>query len=376
MTLNQAKNIHFIGIGGIGMSGLAFLLKNQGKSISGSDLVASKITQNLASLGVKVFIGHEKKNIFSKIQLIVKSLAIPEKNPEILAVRKLGITVLSYAEALGQFGRDKYNIAVSGMHGKTTTTAMIGELLERARFDPTVLVGSLVKRWESNARAGQSNYFVFEADEYERAFLHYQPDILVLTRVEEDHLDTYKNLADILKTFIQYTKKLSQTGVLIANSDDKNINKIISQSQVRVVTYGINSGDYRAEAIKETEEVTSFMVKTKKSVSIKEINFELKIPGIHNVYNALATLVVSQELKIDLALTRSSLLEFSGTWRRFEKIGEYQGRPVISDYGHHPTEIQATLSAARVKYPDQRIVLVYQPHQHNRTKNLFKAFIK
>jgi len=356
--------IHFIGIGGIGVSALAKYYLTKGHKVSGSDLVSSEITDVLKKLGAKIYIGkHKAENIPKNVDLVIYSPAIPKSNPElkksIVNSQKSKVKVLNYPEALGELTKKHFTIAVSGTHGKSTTASMIGLLLVKAGFNPTVIVGTKLKEFgDSNCRVGKSKYLVIEADEHLASFLNYWPKIIILTTIEKDHLDYYKNLNNILKTYREYIGHLPKDRALIINKDDPNIRKI---SRDRVSTSLIYS------------------LRQKEAKKLKKI---LKVPGEHNVSNALAALAAARVLKIPDKVSFKALSEYRGSWRRFEiskiKWNEKCSRSIIlvSDYGHHPTEIRVTLKAAREKYPKKKIWCIYQPHQYQRTYYLFNDFVK
>ena len=335
--------VHFIGIGGIGVSALAQYYLAKGFRVSGSDLVASEITEDLKKKGVKIFIGkHKKKNLPLKVDLVVYSPAVTKDNPELISKAK------SYPEALGELTKKHFTIAVSGTHGKSTTSTMIGLILAKAGFDPTVIVGTKIKEFNnSNCRLGKSKYLVIEADEHFASFLKYWPKMIVLTNIERDHLDYYKNLSNLLKTFKEYIKRLPEDGVLIVNKDDKNIAKLHLKAK-------------------------NFSLKQPAAKKLQEI---LKIPGNHNIYNALAALTVARALKILDKISYQALAAYQGSWRRFD-VREVKQLTIISDYGHHPTEVKATLEAVRDKWPGREIWCVFQPHQYQRTHYLFNDFVR
>jgi len=351
--------VHFIGIGGIGVSALAQYYLEKGHQVSGSDLNSSEITEFLRVKGARIYIGPQlARTVLANIDLVIYSPAVQKNNPELMAAKKLGIKCQSYPEALGELTKKYFTIAVSGTHGKSTTTAMIALILIRAGLDPTVIVGTKLKEFKnSNCRVGKSNYLVIEADEHFASFLNYWPKIIVLTNIEADHLDYYKNLQNLLKTFKEYISHSSKDGVLIFNKNDKNILEI-TKNYIGD-TYGFSGKQNEAKKIKNI----------------------LKIPGEHNVYNALAALTLARVLKIPDKVTYKTLSEYKGAWRRFEikNVKLYENTScsitVVSDYGHHPTQIRATLKAAREKWPKRKIWLVFQPHQHQRTFYLFKDFV-
>ncbi len=350
------KKIHFIGIGGIGVSALAQYFIKKGYLVSGSDVADSETVQSLKKLKAIIEIGrHKKGNVLKDIDLVIYSPAVEKDNPEILKALDYKIPVKSYPEALGEITKQYFTIAVSGTHGKSTTSTMIGLLLKKAKFDPTVIIGTKVKEFNnSNFCLGKSKFLVIEADEYQASFLNYHPQIIVLTNIEADHLDYYGNLRNIVKTFKKYTKNLKNNGFLVVNGEDKNI----------------------LEIVEKRNRVKKYTLKQKEAKKIKNI---LKIPGKHNVYNSLAVLTVARILKIPDKISFKAISEYKGSWRRFEihKI-KVKSKPIIfiADYGHHPTEVKATLNAAREKYPNKKIWCVFQPHQYQRTFYLFSDFLK
>lgn len=357
--------IHFIGIGGIGVSALARYYLAKGNQVSGSDLASSEITNALKELSAKIFIGpHLAENLADNADIVIYSPAIQPDNPELRKAHEFQVIgfkfqILSYPEALGGLTKKYFTIAVSGAHGKSTTTAMLSLIMEKAGLDPTVIIGTKLKEFKnSNCRVGESKYLVIEADEWNASFLNYWPKIIVLTNIEREHLDYYRDLEHIIKTFREYVCHLSEDGVLIANEDDCNILNLKSQ---------ISNLKFKTK---------NFSIKQKEAEELKKI---LKIPGQHNIYNALAALTVARELGISDDVSFEALLKYQGAWRRFE-ISEKKinGKKItiIEDYGHHPTEVLATLKAAREKFPDRKIWCVFQPHQYQRTFFLFDDFIR
>lgn len=357
-----SNGVHFIGIGGIGVSALARYFLKKGHQITGSDLTSSEITEALKKLGAKVFLGpHKPENITSGINLVIYSPAVKPNNPEFKKAKKLQVLgyklqVKSYPEALGGLTKKYFTIAVSGTHGKSTTTSMIGLLLAKAGLDPTVIVGTKVKEFgDSNCRVGKSQYLVIEADEHKASFLNYWPKIIVLTNIEADHLDYYKNLGNIIKTFKKYIAHLPSDGTLVANRDDPVTHNTFSTIAENVLWY--SKRDREARMLKKI----------------------LKIPGEHNISNALAALTVARILKVPDKTSFKALSEYKGSWRRFDvstKTLNTKPYTLINDYGHHPTEIKVTLKAAREKYPKKKIWCVFQPHQYQRTYYLFKDFVR
>lgn len=356
--------IHLIGIGGIGVSALAQYYLSKGHEVSGSDLVTSEITDLLKKKGAKIIIGkHRAENIPQDADLVVYSPAVEKENPELLQATHYKLQTKSYPEALGDLTKQYFTIAISGTHGKSTTTSMVGLLLEKAGLDPTVIVGTKLKEFgDSNCRVGKSKYLVIEADEHFASFLNYWPKIIVLTTLEADHLDYYKTLENLMDTFKEYVGHLPKDGFLVANEDDKNINEIINSQLSIFNKFSINQ----------------FSIKQPEAEKIRQI---LQIPGEYNVSNALAALTVARILKIPDEVSFKSLSQYKGAWRRFEILREAnklkpKSYTLISDYGHHPTEVRVTLRAAREKYFDKTIWCVYQPHQYQRTFYLFDEFVK
>jgi len=368
--------IHFIGIGGIGVSALAKYYLKKRHQVSGSDLVSSEITETLKKLGVKIYIGkHKAKNLPRNVDFVIYSLAILPDNPElkeaIVRDRISNIAILSYPQALGELTKQYFTIAVSGTHGKSTTTAMIGLILVKAGLDPTVIVGTKLKEFgNSNCRVGKGKYLVIEADEWQASFLNYWPKIIVLTNIEKEHLDFYKNLNHILKTYKKYIGHLPKDGVLVANSDDFNTRKIIK------------------DRISKGNPISLYWLNQRGTKKLKKI---LKILGEYNISNALAALTVARVLKITDKISFEAISKYKGAWRRFEikkiTINNKQ-LTIISDYAHHPTEIKATLQAVAEKYlyppksskekfrRAREIWCIFQPHQHQRTFYLFNDFVK
>jgi len=350
--------IHFIGIGGIGVSALAKYYLEKGDKITGSDLTSSEITKELKERGVKIFIGpHSSKNLQKNIDLVIYSPAVQSTNPEFKEAKRRDIKIHSYPEALGELTKNHYTIAITGTHGKSTTTCMMGLLLTRAGLDPTVIVGTKLKEFgNSNYRGGKSQYLVIEACEHFESFLNYWPKIIVLTSIEADHLDYYKNLGNVLRGFKRFISNLPKDGMLVINNDDKNIRKIFN-SALKIKTYKYS--------LKQPE--------------TKKLNRYLSVPGEHNISNALAALTVARILKITDDISFKALSEYKGSWRRFEektiKLWD-KDLKLISDYGHHPTEVRVTLKATREKYINKKIWCVFQPHQYQRTYYLFKDFVK
>ena len=349
--------IHFIGIGGIGVSALAQYFLKKGHIVSGSDLVSSEITDFLKRQGAKIYIGkHKRKNLSKNIDLVIYSPAVNSNNPELLQVANYKLQAKSYPQALGDLTKKYFTIAVSGTHGKSTTVAMVSSVLIKAKLDPTVIIGTKLKEFNnSNCRVGKGKYLIIEADEWQASFLNYFPEIIILTNIEREHLDYFKNLIHILKTYKEYINHLPEDGILIANKDDKNIYQL-------------------AEKTKRTK--IFYSSKQKEAKKLRKI---LRVAGIHNISNALAVLAVARILKIPDRITYQALSEYKGDWRRFEVFTKHiKGKPytLISDYAHHPTEIKVTLRATKEKFKKRKIWAIFQPHQYQRTYYFFNDFAR
>jgi len=374
MKLREATNIHCIGAGGIGLSAVAKFLAAQGKTVTGSDLAETAITVELAAHGVAVNYD-QLGGVPEGTDMVIYTEAAPFENPERADARAKNIPEMSYAEALGAISRDKRTIAVSGANGKSTTTAMIGLILEAAGFDPTVVVGSKVPGFPlGNLRIGESDWLVVEADDYHAHLLQLRPSIIVLTNIEEEHLDYFSDLEHIVRTFQSFIDSLPEDGTLIVNADDE-VSFDDLKHPANTFTYGIEeTADLMAVGIATAAGEQSFVLSTPNGEIKDAGRFALKIPGKFNVSNALAAIACARSLGISDETIKATLAGFSGIWRRFERLGEWGGAEVISDYGHHPTAIRVTLEAAREFYPGRRIVLVFQPHQRHRTKALMNDF--
>ncbi|MFH1781666.1 MAG: UDP-N-acetylmuramate--L-alanine ligase [Patescibacteria group bacterium] len=371
MKSEDLKKIYFIGIGGIGISGLARLYHGMGKEIAGSDMVQSELTDELIKEGIKVNLTQDGKKLPKDFDLYVYSDAVPEDNPERKKVKELGLKEkeMSYFEAAAELMKEyEYSIAVSGTHGKTTTSAMLAQVMIRADLDPTVIIGSQIKQWGSNARLGKNKkFFIIEACEHKEHMMRLSPKVIILTNIEEDHLDYYRDLEHIEMTFQNYINNLPKDGVLIKNEDDSESKNLGFDGQI--ITYGIEEkANVVAKAIKVKDQVQLFKV--------GKTEFKLQVPGKYNIYNALSVIALAKELGIEEEFIQQALAEFNGTWRRFEILGKYKGAEIISDYAHHPTAVAGLIKAAKEFNPKKRIFIVFQPHQHSRTKKLFKKFIE
>ena len=366
----KIRRIHFVGIGGIGMSGIAEVMLDMGYQVSGSDLRLSGVTQRLASLGAMVVEGHSKGNV-GEVDVVVISSAVKEDNPEVLAARERKIPLIRRAEMLAELMRMKYGIAISGTHGKTTTTSMIGLVLSRAGFDPTIIVGGIVKSIGSNAQVGQGEYLVAEADEFDRSFLKLTPTIAVVTTIEAEHLDCYKDLEEIKKAFAEFANKVPFYGSVALCLDEKGVQAILPRIEKRYITYGLSSAaDVQAREMAFKGLATEYEAYAKGE---RLGRVTLKVPGVHHVKNSLAAIVVGMELGVPFKDLAESLSGFSGVYRRFEIKGEKNGVTVVDDYGHHPTEIEATLRAAKEGF-GRRVVAVFQPHLFSRTRDFHREF--
>jgi UDP-N-acetylmuramate--alanine ligase len=373
MRFLRLRRLHFVGAGGVGMSGLAeILLLSTPLEISGCDKERSENTERLTALGAKIAYGHDAAHV-EQADLVVISSAIAEENPEVAAARRRGIPVIRRAEMLAEIMRLKQGIAVAGTHGKTTTTSLTGMVLTEAGFDPTIVVGGRVRILGTNARLGKGDFLVAEADEYDRSFLELTPVVAVVTNIEEDHLDTYRDLADILDAFVIFANRVPFYGAVVACLDDPGVREILPRVKRRVVTYGespeaaLRAGEIRLEA-----SGTTFEVWEGNTWSLGTVR--LPLPGRHNVLNALAAIAVGRELSIPFPTIARALKDFTGVIRRFETKGERGGVLVLDDYAHHPTEIAATLAAARQVHPGRRLVALFQPHLYSRTRDFAEAF--
>lgn len=347
--LKNIKSVYFVGIGGIGISAIARMMMLEGKKVAGSDLASSIVTKELLKMGAKVYAGHKAENLKGEIDLLVYTIAVPPTNPELVEAKKRGIPMLTYPEMLGLISSVKQTIAVAGTHGKTTTTAMVAKIFMEAKLDPTVIVGSLLTGEKSNFIAGKGEYLIAEACEYRRSFLNLNPKMVVITNIDNDHLDYYKDIKDIQSAFIALVKKIPKDGFLVCNPKGKNMAPVVRGAKCRVIDY---------------EKITKAI--------------KLKLAGAHNQRNAKAALSVAEAVGLKKTVAEKALAQFAGTWRRFEFKGKTQtGAAVYDDYAHHPTEIKATLAGAREFFgKKKKIIAVFQPHLFSRTKLLIKDFAK
>jgi len=380
----KLQRVHFVGIGGIGMSGIAEVLLNLGYKISGSDLKRSAVTERLAGMGAQTFEEHVAENV-TGADVVVTSSAIMADNPEVVEARRQHIPVIQRAEMLAELMRLKYGIAVAGMHGKTTTTSMVAAVLAAGGLDPTVVVGGRVDALGSNARLGKSQYLVAEADESDRSFLKLSPILSIVTNIDREHMDCYRNMRDVKRTFVEFMDRVPFYGMIVACNDDVVLRKLLAQVRRRVLTYGTRRGSdflikvQRPEAVTNAESNESTPGQRPRSrfrVRYRERDlgdFTLHVPGLHNVLNATAAIAVGIGLDIPADQIRTALETFRGVDRRFQLRGEAGGISVIDDYGHHPTEIRATLAAAR-ECGYRKIHVIFQPHRFTRTQELMDEF--
>ncbi len=369
---SSVSKVHFVGIGGIGMSGIAEILINQGFRVSGSDLNQSDNTDYLASIGAWIFIGHNASNVQDAEVCVYSSAVKPEENPETIEAYSRNIPVLRRAEMLAETSRLSYCLAISGTHGKTTTTSMCGLILMKAGYDPTVIVGGRLKGLGgTNARLGKGEWIVVEADEYDRSFLQLLPTIAIINNVEEEHLDIYDGFEDLQVTFAEFANKVPFYGLVAVGLDDPGVKEVIAKINKKIISFGLSKQcDIRAEDIKFSERSSEcdIIIYGENKGKLK-----LNIPGLHNVKNALGAIAVCHSLGISFDIIRDAISEFTGVYRRFEIKGEVDGVMVVDDYAHHPTEIKATLQAARNGW-QRRIVAVFQPHTYTRTQAFYKEF--
>ena len=369
---SSIRKLHFVGIGGIGMSGLAEILVDQGFTVTGSDRSANDNTERLEGLGIRIAIGHDAKNVEKDVDVLVYSSAIPPENPEVVAARQRNIPVIRRAEMLAEVMRLKYGIGIAGTHGKTTTTSMVSLILMEGGVDPTVIVGGRLHGLAgSNARMGKGDFIVVEADEYDRSFLSITPTIAVLTTLETDHLDCYRDLEDIKSAFIQFAAKVPFYGFVVLCLDEPALQDIMPKIKKKIITYGLNGqADLQAVDIVHRQNRTRFTV-LRNGGELGEI--ELQLPGKHNVQNALAAIAVGLSLDVPFAKVKTGIEKFTGVFRRWEVKAEVQGITVVDDYAHHPTEIKATLAGVKAGWR-RRVICVFQPHLYSRTRDFYDEF--
>ena len=376
--MGRIKHIHFVGIGGVGMAGIAEVLLSQGYRVSGSDLTDNALTKRLRSIGADIFQDHKASNV-EHADVVVRSSAVDMENPELIAARAAHTPIVQRAEMLGELMRFRYGIAIAGTHGKTTTTSLVTSILAEEGVDPTFVIGGRLNSAGSNARLGTGRYLVAEADESDASFLHLQPMISVVTNIDADHMSTYNNdFSQLCAAFIEFLHRLPFYGLAVLCVDDPVVQEILSEVSRPIVTYGFtDDANFKATDISQQGTRTQFTAIRPNGMSSLQVT--LNLPGRHNVLNALAAIAIATELKISDQAIQAALDKFAGIGRRFQIYGDYalqKGGSIklIDDYGHHPREIAATLQAARQSWPMNRLVMVYQPHRYTRTRDLFKEF--
>jgi UDP-N-acetylmuramate--alanine ligase len=379
-VLGRTRRIHFVGIGGIGMSGIAELLANLSYQVSGSDAKRSSVTDRLERLGVRISLGHDAAHVGSA-DVVVVSSAIKAGNPETAEALRRQIPVIPRAEMLAELMRLRYGIAIAGAHGKTSTTSMVALVLERAGLDPTAVIGGRLSAFGSNARLGRGDYMVVEADESDRSFLKLSPSIAVVTNIDHEHMESYGSWADLQQAFVEFANKVPFYGAVIACADDEPVRSVLPRITRRLITYGLATADGLASASVTahgmaleafgSRSVVRYWTPESEDIELGELR--LRVPGRHNLLNALAAVAVGLEVGIPFDTVASALEQFQGAERRFQRLGEEDGVMVVDDYGHHPTEIAAVLAAARAGI-DRRVVVVFQPHRYSRTQQLMREF--
>jgi len=377
--MRRISRIHFIGIGGVGMCGIAEVLLNQGYKISGSDIRVSATTQRLEGLGMDIFIGHADSNV-SGVDVVVVSTAVNEENPEVKAAREQRIPIVRRAEMLAELMRYRHGIAVAGTHGKTTTTSLLASIFAEGELDPTFVIGGRLNSAGTNAKMGTSRYLVAEADESDASFLHLQPMVAIVTNIDADHMETYENdFSKLKKTFVEFLHNLPFYGLAVMCIDDPVVREIMPEVSRPVLTYGVSEdADYRAENIRQEGMYTRFTVK--RPGEFADLEISLNMPGHHNMLNALATIAVATDEGISDQAICSALTKFEGVGRRFQVLGDVpvDGGSVmlVDDYGHHPREVAAVIKAVREGWPDKRLVMINQPHRYSRTRDLYEDFVE
>ena len=369
--------IHFIGIGGIGMSGIAEILVQSGYLVQGSDIKASNNTKRLEKLGIEVFIGQRKSNIFNA-KIIVVSTAISKNNIELVEAKKIFLPIVHRAEMLGELMRLKQSIAIAGTHGKTTTTSLIAKMIEENGMDPTIINGGIISSLDSNARMGKGDWMVVEADESDGSFTKLNPTAAVITNIDLEHLDFHKNEKNLELAFFNFLSSIPFYGFICLCTDHPRVQKLISKLEdKKVITYGLSaSADVRATNVIYNNNKMNFTlsISNRRELEISSYEIEFSMIGIHNIQNALATIATGIELKIPIEKIKNTLKTFTGVQRRFQNVGNFKNTTIIDDYGHHPVEINAALAAARLLAPKSKIISIFQPHRYSRIKDLFNDF--
>jgi UDP-N-acetylmuramate--alanine ligase len=378
--MRRIRTIHFVGIGGAGMCGIAEVLLNQGYKITGSDMRESGNTERLSRLGAEVFIGHQASNV-ARADVVVYSSAVTDKNPEMKAARKQGKPIIARAEMLSELMRYRHGIAIAGTHGKTTTTSLLASVFAAENLDPTFVIGGLLNSSGTNAKLGESRYLVAEADESDASFLHLQPMVAVVTNIDEDHMATYEGDFDKLKNyFVAFLHNLPFYGLAVLCIDDPVVAEILPRISRPVLTYGFSAqADFQITDLRQHQQQTEFKVVRPEGLSTLEFN--LSMPGVHYALNATAAIVVATDEGVSDNAITAGINNFSGVGRRFEVLGNFAlaggGKAMlVDDYGHHPREVSATVAAIRAGWPDRRLVMIYQPHRYSRTKDLYEDFVE
>ncbi len=378
--MRRIRTIHFVGIGGAGMCGIAEVLLNQGYKITGSDMRGSANTERLARLGAEVYIGHQASNV-ARADVVVYSSAVTDKNPEMRAARKQGKPIIARAEMLSELMRYRHGIAIAGTHGKTTTTSLLASVFAAENLDPTFVIGGLLNSSGTNAKLGESRYLVAEADESDASFLHLQPMVAVVTNIDEDHMATYEGDFDKLKNyFVAFLHNLPFYGLAVLCIDDPIVAEILPRISRPVLTYGFSAqADFQITDLRQYRQQTAFKVVRPEGLSTLE--FSLNMPGVHYALNATAAVVVATDEGVSDNAITEGINNFSGVGRRFEVLGNFPvagggEAMLVDDYGHHPREVSATIAAIRAGWPDRRLVMIYQPHRYSRTKDLYEDFVE
>ncbi len=376
------RHIHFVGIGGSGMSGIAEILFNLGYQISGSDLSDSSVLQRLSSMGIQTYVGHSASHV-ETADAVVTSTAVKASNPEVLKAREMHIPIVPRALMLAELMRLKQGIAIAGTHGKTTTTSLVASVLAEAGLDPTFVIGGRLNSAGANARLGSGEYIVVEADESDASFLNLLPVMAVVTNIDADHMETYgHDFGRLQKAFVDFLHRMPFYGTAILCTDDAAVRAIVDQVTCPVTSYGFSEdAQVRAVNVKAVGGQMHFTVQRRNGVTLPDLDIVLNLPGLHNVLNALSAIAVAVELSIEDAAVQKALSEFKGVGRRFQRYGDHSVGEggvvtVVDDYGHHPVEMAATLAAARGAFPDRRLVLAFQPHRYTRTRDCFEDFVK
>jgi UDP-N-acetylmuramate--alanine ligase len=376
------NRIHFIGIGGVGMSGIAEVLQNLSYKVSGSDMVDSAILRRLAQLEIKTFIGHDAKNL-QDVDVVVVSSAVKQDNPEVIEAKRLNVPVVPRAIMLAELMRMKQGIAIAGTHGKTTTTSLVASVLAQGGLDPTFVIGGRLNSADANAKLGSGQYIVVEADESDASFLNLLPVMAVVTNIDEDHMETYgHDFGKLKNAFVEFLHRMPFYGAAIICIDDVAVRDILPSIARPIITYGLaEEAQVRAVNVTAMNGKMTFLVQCKNSNTSSDMPIELNLPGLHNIRNALAAIAVAIELDVEPESIQKALSQFRGVDRRFQNYGKFASKDsghftLIDDYGHHPVEMKATIEAARGAYPNQRLVLAFQPHRYSRTRDCFEDFIK